>query len=563
MISRRHFVQASIAASFMFGSSGLQNSTRLLAQQKLSQQHLLDFDDFGNLTLIHITDVHGQLKPIYFREPDINIGVGNVKGLPPHITGGKFLKHFNIESGTPDAYSLSSEGFSSLAKSYGKMGGLDRVATVINAIRADRPDAILLDGGDTWQGSYTALKTDGMDMVKAFNMLGADAMTSHWEFTLGIERVMDLVENHIKFPFLGANVFDTEWDERAFEPYTFIEKGGKFIAIIGQAFPYMPIANPSWMFPGLSFGIREKNISELVTEVRKKGADLVVLLSHNGFDVDRQLASRVNGIDIILCGHTHDALPSPTIINNTILIASGSNGKFISRIDLDVDKGVKGFKHKLIPIFSDVISPDPAMRALINQEREPYLTDLKETIGETKSLLYRRGNFNGTWDDLICQAIIEERGADIALSPGFRWGPTLPAGSRITREDIFNATAMSYPEVYLTEMTGETLKIILEDVADNLFNPDPYYQQGGDMVRVGGMGYRIEINNPQGKRISEMTILKSGKKLEPEKKYKVGGWASVNENTEGPPIWEIVERYIKRKKLIELDPNNSVKVITT
>ena len=561
MISRRHFVQASLATSFIFGSSGLQNSNRLLAQQKLSQQHLLDFNNFGNLTLIHITDVHGQLKPIYFREPDINIGVGNVQGIPPHITGRKFLDHFNIEPGTPDAYSLSSEGFNALAKSYGKMGGMDRIATVVNSIRADRPDAILLDGGDTWQGSFTALKTNGMDMVKAFNMLGTDAMTSHWEFTLGIERVMDLVENHIKFPFLGANVFDTEWDERAFEPYTLIEKSGKLIAVIGQAFPYMPIANPSWMFPGLSFGIREKNISELVTEVHKKGADLVVLLSHNGFDVDRQLASRVNGIDVILCGHTHDALPSPVIINNTILVASGSNGKFVSRIDLNVDKGVKGFRHKLIPIFSDVISPDPSMRKLISGEREPYLTDLEETIGETKSVLYRRGNFNGTWDDLICQAIIEERGADIALSPGFRWGPTLLSGSKITREDIFNATAMSYPEVYLTEMTGETLKIILEDVADNLFNPDPYYQQGGDMVRVGGMGYKIKINNPQGKRISDMTILQTGTKIEPGKKYKVGGWASVNENTLGPPIWEIVERYIKRKKVIELDPNNSVKMI--
>ena len=563
MISKRHFIQASLATSFVFGSSGLQNSTRLLAQQKLSQEHLLDFNNFGNLTLIHITDIHGQLKPIYFREPDINIGVGNVKGLPPHITGKNFLKHFNIEPGSPDAYSLSSEGFNSLARSYGKMGGLDRIATVVNAIRADRPGAILLDGGDTWQGSFTALKTEGLDMVKAFNMLGTDAMTSHWEFTLGIERVMDLVENQIKFPFLGANVFDTEWDERAFEPYTFIERGGKLIAIIGQAFPYMPIANPSWMFPGLSFGIREKNISELVTEVRDKGAELVVLLSHNGFDVDRQLASRVSGIDVILCGHTHDALPSPIIVNNTILVASGSNGKFVSRLDLDVDKGIKGFKHKLIPIFSDVILPDLAMSELINQERKPYLADLEETIGETESVLYRRGNFNGTWDDLICQAIIEERGADIALSPGFRWGPSLPEGSKITREDIFNATAMSYPEVYLTEMTGETLKIILEDVADNLFNPDPYYQQGGDMVRVGGMGYRIKIHKPQGKRISDMTFLKTGKRLEPEKRYKVGGWASVNENTEGPPIWEIVERYIKTKKIIELGHNNSVKVINT
>jgi sulfur-oxidizing protein SoxB len=561
MISRRHFMQASLATSFIFGSSGLQNSTRLLAQQKLSQQHLLDFEDFGNVTLIHITDVHGQLKPLYFREPDINIGVGNVKGLPPHLTGKEFLSHFNVKAGSADAYSLSSEGFNSLAKSYGKMGGLDRVATVVNSIRASRPDSILLDGGDTWQGSFTALKTKGMDMVKAFNLLKTDAMTSHWEFTLGIDRVMDLVENYVEHPFLGANVFDTEWDERAFDPYSIFERSGQKIAVIGQAFPYMPIANPSWMFPGLSFGIRENNIANLVTEVREKGADLVVLLSHNGFDVDRQLASRVNGIDVILCGHTHDALPVPVIVNKTLLIASGSNGKFVSRVDLDVNKGVKGFKHRLIPIFSDIISPDPIMNELIDQERKPYMDDLSEIIGETKSTLYRRGNFNGTWDDLICQAIIEERGADIALSPGFRWGPTLLPGSNISREDIFNATAMSYPQVYLTEMTGETIKIILEDVADNLFNPDPYYQQGGDMVRVGGMGYKIEIGKAQGERLSEMTILKTGQRLEPTKKYKVGGWASVNENTEGPPVWDLVESYIKRKKVIELDPNNSVKVV--
>ena len=562
MISRRHFLQASIASSFIFNSLGINNSAKVMAQQKISEKNLLDFKSFGNVSIMHITDIHGQLKPLYFREPDINLGVGNVLGKPPHITGKEFLKYFNIPVKSADAYSLSSEGFSSLAKTYGKMGGLDRIATVVKSIRSERPNALLLDGGDTWQGSYTALKTNGMDMVKAFNLLEVNAMTSHWEFTLGIERVMELVDNHLNFPFLGANIFDTEWDERAFEPYTFTEQNGKKIAIIGQAFPYMPIANPSWMFPGLSFGIREKNIQEIVNEVKSKNADLVVLLSHNGFDVDRQLATRTEGIDIIFCGHTHDALPIPIIENKTLLVASGSNGKFLSRIDLNVDKGIKDFKYRLIPIFSDVISSDKEMANLINEERKPFLSILKEEIGETDSVLYRRGNFNGTWDDLICNAIIDERGADIALSPGFRWGPSLIPGSKITIEDIYNATAMSYPKVYLTEMTGNTLKIILEDVADNLFNPDPYYQQGGDMVRVGGMGYKIDINKSQGNRISEMTMLKTGDKIEPEKKYKVGGWASVNENTEGPPVWELVEKYIRRKKIIQIEKNNSVKVIT-
>ena len=563
MRSRREFLQmAAVSASYFAATP---NFARAAAQQRLTQDDLLKFESKGQVTLLHLTDIHGQLKPIYFRPPSENYGVGDFEGVPPHLVGETFLNHFSILAGSAFAYAHTMVDYLSLANSYGKLGGLDRTATLIKAIRAERGDnkVLLLDGGDTWQGSYTSLKTNGMDMVKAFNLLGVNAMTSHWEFTLGIERVTELVENHIDFPFLGANIFDTEWDERAFQPYTFAEQNGKSIAIIGQAFPYMPIANPSWMFPGLSFGIREKNIQQIVNEVKSKNADLVVLLSHNGFDVDRQLASRIKGIDIIFCGHTHDALPKPVVENKTLLVASGSNGKFLSRIDLNVDKGIKDFKYRLIPIFSDVISQDKEMRTLIEEERKPFISILKEEIGETESLLYRRGNFNGTWDDLICNAIIEERGADIALSPGFRWGPSLIPGSKITVEDIYNATAMSYPKVYLTEMTGNTLKIILEDVADNLFNPDPYYQQGGDMVRVGGMGYRIDINKKQGDRISEMTMLKTGNKIEPEKNYKVGGWASVNENTQGPPVWELVENYIRRKKTIQIEKNNSVNVITS
>ncbi|MHA1127754.1 MAG: thiosulfohydrolase SoxB [Alphaproteobacteria bacterium] len=561
MISRRDFLQASVAASAIVGASGVGNWSKLAAQQSLTQDQLLDFDTMGNVTIIHITDIHAQLKPVYFREPEINIGLGDVDGLPPHVTGKDFLNMFGFEAGSPEAYALTYDDFTALAKGYGRMGGLDRAATVINSIRAARPDALLLDGGDTWQGSYTAQMTHGQDMVNVMAALKPDAMTSHWEFTLGIDRVTEIVENHLDFPFLGANIFDTEWDERAYEPYKMFERGGVKIAVIGQAFPYMPIANPGWMFPGLSFGVREDNMNELVTEVRGKGAELVVLLSHNGFDVDRKLASRVDGIDVILTGHTHDALPEPVQVNNTMLIASGSNGKFVTRLDLDVRDGeVKGFRHKLIPIFSDVIQSDPMIAKLIDDQRAPFADQLSEVIGKTDSLLYRRGNFNGTWDDLICNALIEEREADIALSPGFRWGPSLLPGNDITREDIFNATGMSYPNAYRSEMTGELIHTILEDVADNLFNPDPYYQQGGDMVRVGGMGYSIDVTKKQGDRITNMTMLNTGEKVEPSKTYVVAGWASVNEGTEGPAIWDLMESYISRKGTVSVDPNNSVKV---
>jgi S-sulfosulfanyl-L-cysteine sulfohydrolase len=561
MISRRDFLQATVAASAIVGGSGVGAWAQIAARQQLTQDQLLDFDTFGNVTLIHITDIHGQLKPVWFREPEINLGVGEVKGLPPHVTGQDFLKLYNIEPGTPEAYALTYNDFDALARGYGKMGGLDRVATVVKSIRAARPDALLLDGGDTWHGSYTVLKTGAQDMVDAMNQLGVEAMTSHWEFTLGIDRVTEIVDS-LPFPFLGANIFDAEWDEPAYEPYEMFERGGVQVAVIGQAFPYMPIANPGWMFPDLSFGIREERIAEMVAEVRAKGAGLVVLLSHNGFDVDRKLAGRVPGIDVILTGHTHDALPEPVMVGQTLVIASGSNGKFVTRLDLDVREGqLMGFRHKLIPIFADVIEPDAEMAAVIDGHRAPYEAEMSEVIGQTGSVLYRRGNFNGTWDDLICNALIEEREADIALSPGFRWGPSLIADTPITREDIYAATSMSYPNAYRSEMTGEQLKIILEDVADNLFNPDPYYQQGGDMVRVGGMGYRIDVSKPQGERLSNMTMLKTGEAIDPGKTYVVAGWASVNEGTEGPPIWDVVENWVRRQGTVTIDPNQSVEVV--
>ncbi|WP_095594441.1 thiosulfohydrolase SoxB [Actibacterium pelagium] len=563
MISRRDFLQVSMAAAAMYGTSGFGNWAKLAAQQALTQDDLLQFDTFGNVSLIHITDIHGQLKPLYFREPSINIGVGDNKGAVPHITGADFRKAYGIADGSPSHYALSAGDFDALAKTYGKIGGLDRMATVINAIRADRPDALLLDGGDTWHGSYTCYQTEAQDMVNVMNALKPDAMTFHWEFTLGSERVTELVES-LPFASLGQNIFDAEWDEPAelFKPYKFFERGGVKIAVIGQAFPYMPIANPGWMFPEYSFGIRDENMQAMVDEVRGMGAECVVVLSHNGFDVDKKMASRVKGIDVILSGHTHDALPEPVQIGNTFIIASGSNGKFVSRVDLDVRDGkMMGIRHKLIPVFSDVITPDAAVSKLIDEQRAPYESAMREVIGTTDTMLYRRGNFNGSWDDLICDALITEREADIAMSPGVRWGPSLPSGSEITREDIWNVTSMSYGQAYRTEMTGEFIKVILEDVADNIFNPDPYYQQGGDMVRIGGMGYRIDITKPQGSRISDMTLLKTGEAIDPSKNYVVAGWASVNEGTEGPMIWEVVENHIRNQGTVKLDPNNSVQVV--
>ncbi|MCC5954865.1 MAG: thiosulfohydrolase SoxB [Natronohydrobacter sp.] len=562
MISRREFLQASIAASALYGISGFGNWSKLAAQQALTQDDLLSFDTFGNVSLIHITDIHAQLKPIWFREPEWNIGVGGVKGKPPHVVGHDFIKMFNLTPGSADAYALTYPDFEALGRTYGRMGGMDRVATVVKAIRADRPDALLLDGGDTWHGSMTSFLTDGQDVVNVMNKLGVEAMTSHWEWTFGQDRVRDIVAD-LPFPFLGQNIFDNEWNEPSeeFEPYTWFDRGGVKIAVIGQAFPYMPIANPGWKFPDFSFGIRESRMQEMVDEVRAQGAELVVVLSHNGFDVDRQMASRVTGIDVVLTGHTHDALPEPVIVGETLLIASGSHGKFVTRLDLDVRDGrMMGFRHKLIPIFADVITPDADMAALIDAERAPFKDQLEEVIGHTDSLLYRRGNFNGTWDDLICEAMIEERDAEIAMSPGVRWGASLLPGDAITREDIHNVTSMTYGQCYRTEMTGEFLKVVLEDVADNIFNPDPYFQQGGDMVRIGGLGYHVDVSAPVNERISNMTLLSTGEAIDPARNYVVAGWASVNPETEGPQIWDVVENHIRKIGRVNLEPNTSVQV---
>ena len=562
MLSRRDFFQVALAASALTGFSGAGQWARIAAAQGLSQVDLLAFEPLGNVTLLHVTDIHAQLMPVYFREPSVNIGVGEVKGLPPHITGADFLARFGIAPGSPMAYALTSEDFAALARTYGRVGGIDRIATLVKAIRAERPGMTLfLDGGDTWQGSYTSLKTNAQDMVDVMTALGTDAMTAHWEFTYGQDRVNEILEG-LQFPFLAGNVRDTEWDEAAFDPIAYFERGGVKIAVIGQAFPYTPVANPRWKIPNWSFGIREEDVQRHVDSARGAGAELVVLLSHNGFDVDRKLASRVRGIDVILTGHTHDALPVVIEVGKTLLVASGSNGKFVSRLDLDIrDGAMRGFRYRLIPVFSDVIAPDPEMAALVKKIREPHEGELKRVLGRTETLLYRRGNFNGTFDDLICQALLEQREAQIALSPGFRWGTSVLPGGDITVEDVHNATSMTYPQAYRTKMTGKLLHDILEDVADNLFNPDPYYQQGGDMVRVGGIGYTIDPLKSIGERITDIKLIQSGENIEADKEYVVAGWASVNEGTQGPPIWDVVGDYLSAHGTVRIEPNRAVKIV--
>lgn len=563
MISRRDFLQATAAAAGIVAASGLGPLGRAAAQQRLSQADILRFDPLGTLTILHVADVHAQLVPLLFREPSVNLGVGEARGKLPHLTDAAFRAEYGIAAGSADAYALTAEDFTALARSYGRMGGMDRIATLVDAVRAERgaERVLLLDGGDTWQGSWSSLQTKGQDMVEVMEALGVDAMTLHWEFTLGAARVKEIAETS-SVAFLAQNIRDREWNEPVFEARRMYEKGGVKVAVIGQALPRTAIANPQWMFPDWEFGIREEELRRQVEEARAEGAAVVVLLSHNGFDVDRKLAGRVAGIDIILTAHTHDAMPGLVREGGTVLVGAGSHGKFVARLDIAVAGGrVSDIRFKLMPVFADAIAPDPAMAALVAKLRAPYAAELAREIGRTGTLLYRRGNFNGSFDDLICQAMIEQRDAEIALSPGFRWGGSLLPGDAITWEAITNATAMTYPACYRSEMTGAQLREILEDVADNIFHPDPYFQGGGDMVRVGGMGYTIDVGKPMGGRISGMTHLRTGTPIEPARRYVVAGWASVNQATQGPPIWDVLRDHVARHKTVDVAPNASVRVL--
>ena len=542
----------------------------VLAAAPGAGERLYSVPKFGNVSFLHFTDCHAQLTPIHFREPSVNLGVAEAVGRPPHIVGEKLLKQFGIKPGSAQAHAFSCLDFTQAAKTYGRVGGFAHMATLIKQIKASRPNALLLDGGDTWQGSATSLWTNGQDMVDACKLMGVQMMTSHWEHTFGAKRVQEIVEKDLKgnMEFLAQNIKTTDFEDMVFKPYAMRDMNGVQVAVIGQAFPYTPIANPRYMVPDWTFGIQDEHMQKMVDEARGKGAQVVVVLSHNGMDVDIKMAGRVRGIDAILGGHTHDGMPAPFVVKNaggqTLVTNAGSNSKFLGVLDFDVRAGrVQGFQYKLLPIFSNLLPTDAAMQAHIDKVRAPYKDKLEEKLAVTEDLLYRRGNFNGSWDQVICDALMQNKGADMAFSPGVRWGTSLLPGDTITYERMMDQMALTYPATTLNTFTGEQIKTILEDVADNIFNPDPYYQQGGDMVRVGGMQYTVTPNAAMGQRINNMTL--KGKPIEADKTYKVAGWASVQEAVQGvaqgEPIWDVVSGYLRDKKIIRGVQINTPRII--
>jgi sulfur-oxidizing protein SoxB len=551
-MNRREFLQLLAIAA----SSGMALDSKS-ALAGTAPANFYDVPRHGNVSFLHMTDCHAQLLPVWFREPNVNLGIGDAYGKTPHIVGEYLLKKFGITPGTAEAHAFTYLDFVEAAKVYGKVGGFAHLKTLVDKMRAQRPGALLLDGGDTWQGSATALWTDAQDMVDACIALGVNIMTPHWEATYGADRVMEIVNKDFKkagVDFVAQNIVTNDFGDQVFKPYVMKEMNGVKVAVIGQAFPYTPIANPRWMVPDWSFGIRDDGMQKWVDDARAKGAKVVVVISHNGMDVDLKMASRVTGIDAIFGGHTHDGVPQPVQVKNakgiTLVTNAGSNGKFLGVMDFEV-KGnqVASYKYRLLPVFSNLLPADPGMTALIKKYRAPYEDKLNEKLAVSDDFLYRRGNFNGTWDQLICDALMEVKGADASFSPGFRWGTTLLPGDTITMERLMDQTAITYPQTSLTNMTGETIKTIMEDVCDNLFNADPYYQQGGDMVRVGGIEYSVTPGQTIGKRINDMRI--NGKPVDAKKTYKVAGWAPVGENAEGAPIWEIVSTYLRDKKVIK------------
>ena len=547
-LSRRDLLQVLTAGSVAGMSLGRWSD----ADAATAANGLYDIPRFGNVSFLHMTDCHAQLKPIHFREPNVNLGIADMKGRLPHLVGEHLLKAAKVRPGTAEAHALTYLDFEKAARTYGKVGGFAHLATLVKRMKASRPGALLLDGGDTWQGSGVALWTKGQDMVDACKLLGVDVMTGHWEFTLGMDRVKEIVDKDFKgqVDFVAQNVKTTDFEDPVFKPYVIREINGVPCAIIGQAFPYTPIANPRYFVADWTFGIQDDNMQKVVDEARAKGAKVVVVISHNGMDVDLKMASRVTGIDAIMGGHTHDGMPVASIVANkggkTLVTNAGSNGKFLGVLDFDVKGGkVVDYRYKLLPVFSNMLPADREMDALITKIRAPYEKKLGETLAMTEGTLYRRGNFNGTGDQLLLDALMDVQGAEIAFSPGFRWGTTLLAGQPITREWLLDMTATTYSYATVSELSGEMIKTILEDVCDNLFNPDPYYQQGGDMVRVGGLQYTCDPTADMGKRITDMRL--GGKPIEASRKYKVAGWAPVAEEARtagNKQVWEVVETWL-------------------
>ena len=572
MMDRREFLTILSAA----GAAGLLPACTTAGQPR---EDLYTLPPFGNARVLHFTDSHAQLEPVYFREPNVNIGIGPAMGRPPHLVGKRLLEDAGLASGTARAHAFTYLDFAAAAKVYGKVGGFAHLKTLVDQQRAQVPEgqSLLLDGGDTWQGSATALWTRGKDMVGACNLLGVDIMTGHWEFTYQQEEILENI-SEFKGEFIAQNVRVSEealfdgaeaYDEdsgHAFKPYTIREMGGRRVAVVGQAFPYTPIANPGRFIPDWSFGIRDSDMQELVDEIRAQHRpDAVIVLSHNGMDVDIKMASVVTGVDVILGGHTHDAVPKPVMVDNpggkTLVSNAGSNGKFLAVLDLDIGEGkINDYRYRLLPVFSNLLEADAGMQAYIDEVRRPYLDQLNESLAVADSLLYRRGNFNGTFDQLICDAMRAVGGAEIALSPGFRWGTSILPGQTITMERLMDQTAMTYPETYVRDMQGSELKMILESVADNLFHPDPYYQQGGDMVRVGGLSYSCDPGQEMGKRITNLSLA-DGRTLEADKSYKVAGWATVASKAPGPPIWEVVAEYLRDQKVVKIDKLDTPRLI--
>jgi S-sulfosulfanyl-L-cysteine sulfohydrolase len=555
-LSKREFLQVLGAAS----AAGMGLGRWADADAAQAQSALYDrpaaFTGPGAVSLLHFTDCHAQLKPIRFREPSVNLGLAGMQAQWPHLVGPYLLKRAGIAAGSNLAHAFTYLDFERAARRFGKVGGFAHLATLVRMLKASRPGALLLDGGDTWQGSATSLWTDAQDMVDVGLALGVDVMTGHWEFTYGMERVKQIVEKDFKgrVDFVAQNVKTADFGDPVFKPYVVREVNGVPVAIIGQAFPYTPIANPRYMVADWNFGIQEDNLQKTADEARAKGAQVVVVLSHNGMDVDLKMASRLRGIDAVFGGHTHDGVPVAVPVANaggkTLVTNAGSNGKFLGVMDFSVKDGkVADYSYRLLPVFADLLPADPAIDALITKLRAPFETRLAERLAVTDGLLYRRGNFNGSWDQLICDALIDVQGADIAFSPGFRWGTSLLPGDVITRELMMDQLAITYPYATLTEMSGATIKTVLEDVADNLFNPDPYYQQGGDMVRIGGLTYSMTPGEKMGARIGDLRL--RGQPIEADKTYKVAGWAPVAEEARSAPgskpVWDVVEAWLKNQ----------------
>ncbi|NLD72906.1 MAG: bifunctional metallophosphatase/5'-nucleotidase [Chloroflexi bacterium] len=395
-------------------------------------------------------------------------------------------------------------------------GGHARIAALIAAERRRHPGAVLaLDNGDTLHGTYPVVHSEGEALLPILNAMGLDGMTAHWEFAYGPARFKALAQR-LNYPMLAINCYEEASGELAYPPYVVYEAAGLRVGVIGIAATIVDKTMPPSFSKGLRFTLGNEELPGHISHLRQEErADLIVVVSHLGFPQEVRLAEEVEGIDVLLSGHTHNRIYRPVLVNGAIIIQSGCHGSFLGRLDLQLEGGkVVDWRHALITVTED-LPEDPVVRERVEAALATDRSDLAEQVGETRTPLHRYTVLEAPMDNLLLQALQSETGAEVAFSNGWRYGAPIPPGP-ITLNDLWNIIPVN-PPVSTCDLTGEEIWDMMEENLEHTFARNPYDQMGGYVKRCLGLNLYAKIENPAGQRIQQIFV--GGRPLRREQVY--------------------------------------------